>query len=163
MCTHDNFIVLPSWETRHLGPGPDIPLVTLSWHWANESLLYPNNAERMTKKGQAYIFTSLVLVDQGSNPWVRSPQSTKNGRKTLNSFGHCCHIRVYVLPPGSVARNHKRTHRTCTTLTSTINKSLQPVWAYICYNPVWLAITEIYFIQYGNVVSKRSLPYLIWY
>ena len=49
--------------------------VTLSWHWAIQSLLYPNNAERQVRKRQVSVLKSLVWLDQAmdSNSW--SPDS----------------------------------------------------------------------------------------
>ena len=45
---HGDFKVLPKWETKlpttKLPPWSNIYSVILSWHWANQSLLYPNNA-----------------------------------------------------------------------------------------------------------------------
>ena len=45
--------------------------VTLSWHWANQSLPYPNNAERQTRKQQLSTLKSLVWLELGSKT-VRS-------------------------------------------------------------------------------------------
>ena len=42
--------------------------ITLSWHWANQPLLYSNNAEHLARKQLAYILKSLVWLDRGSNP-----------------------------------------------------------------------------------------------
>ena len=52
----------------------------LSWHWANQPIPYPNNAERLNRKQQVSIFKSLVWLDQGSNPWVWicRPPKTRN-------------------------------------------------------------------------------------
>ena len=36
----------------------------LSWHWANQSLPYPNNAKRLARKWQESIWKSLVWLDQ---------------------------------------------------------------------------------------------------
>ena len=43
--------------------------VTFSWRWANQSLLYPNYAERLARTWQVSISNSLVWLDQDSNPW----------------------------------------------------------------------------------------------
>ena len=45
--------------------------VTLSWHWANESLPYPDNAEQVS------ILRSLVWFNQVSNP--QGPDSNQRG------------------------------------------------------------------------------------
>ena len=69
--------------------------VTLSWLWANQSLPYPNNAERQAKKWQISILKALVWLDQVSNPWApdSNPGSldspiSQNGRWPLYKFGH---------------------------------------------------------------------------
>ena len=43
------------WENRQLAPWPHIS-VTLSWHWANQALLYLNTIERLARKWQVYNF-----------------------------------------------------------------------------------------------------------
>ena len=53
--------------------------VTLSWHWANQSLPYPNNAKHLARKWQVYIFKSSVWLDQCSNMWVWMLRSSKTG------------------------------------------------------------------------------------
>ena len=75
--------------------------VTLSWHWANQSLPCHNNLKHLARKRQVSILKSFVLHDKGSNPPTKSeypnllkrligstPTSYLNGRQTLNSFGH---------------------------------------------------------------------------
>ena len=57
-------------------------LVILSWHWANQSLFYPNNAERLARKQQVSILKSLVSIDQDLNSWLRVTQSPKTGDKS---------------------------------------------------------------------------------
>ena len=42
--------------------------VTLSWHWANQSFPYRNNAEHQARKRQGSILKSSVWLYQGSNP-----------------------------------------------------------------------------------------------
>ena len=39
---------------------------TLSWKWANQSLSYPNNAQRLTMKWQVPILKRVVPLDQSS-------------------------------------------------------------------------------------------------
>ena len=86
--TYGHFIVLPHWETRPSAPWSEIPLshiIWLSWHWTNQSIHYTNsdnlNAERLSHlaRKQVSMFTALVWLDQGSNPWVQIPRSTKTG------------------------------------------------------------------------------------
>ena len=43
--------------------------VTLSWHWANQPLPYPNNESAWLRKQQMSIFKSLVWLNKGSNLW----------------------------------------------------------------------------------------------
>ena len=60
VCTHGDFIVLPHWHTschHH-----DL----ISWHWANQSLPFPNNDQHLARKQQVFILKSF---DQGSNLW----------------------------------------------------------------------------------------------
>ena len=61
--------------------------VALSWHWANQSLHYHNNAEHVARKWQVSIFRSLVWLAQSSN--LRGPNSpiSQNRKRTLYSFG----------------------------------------------------------------------------
>ena len=40
------------------------------WHWAKQSLPYPNKASRLAGKRQVSIFKSLVWLDQGSSKTV---------------------------------------------------------------------------------------------
>ena len=47
---------------------PSCHSVILYWHWANQSLPYPNNAESQATKWQVSILKSLVWLNQGSNP-----------------------------------------------------------------------------------------------
>ena len=42
--------------------------VTLSWHRANQSWIYPLNPERLARKQPVPIFTPLVWCGRGSNP-----------------------------------------------------------------------------------------------
>ena len=51
---------------------------TLSWHWANQSLSYPNNAERLDRKREVSIFESLAWLKQGLNPMIYQKQETDN-------------------------------------------------------------------------------------
>ena len=43
--------------------------VTLSWHWANQFLPYPNNAEHQAREWQVSILKSLVWFDQDLKTW----------------------------------------------------------------------------------------------
>ena len=68
------FIVLPHWsimsQTLGMIPHP----VTLSWHWVDQSWLYPVSLS--AKRGAAStIFTTLVCRGPGSNPWSPVPRS----------------------------------------------------------------------------------------
>ena len=54
--------MLPHWDNDLLSHS-----VTLSWHWANQSSPYPNNAERQAHERQVSILMSLVWLNQGSN------------------------------------------------------------------------------------------------
>ena len=52
--------------------------VTLCWHWAKQSLPYPNNAERLAGKRQAYIFLSHWFdLTRVQTCEVRIPRSSK--------------------------------------------------------------------------------------
>ena len=53
--THGKFIVLPHWETGHQHHDLISHSVTLSWHWSNQSIPYPNNAEHLARKWQVSI------------------------------------------------------------------------------------------------------------
>ena len=90
--THGNLIVLPHWDNRPPAPWAFIPL---SWHWANQSLPYPNNAECQARKWQVSILKSLVWLHQGStqqgpdsNPRGSDSPIFQYGSRTLYSFGH---------------------------------------------------------------------------
>ena len=82
--------------------------VTLSWHWANQSLHYPNNAKRKARKQHISILKSSVWLDQVLNPWAldTNPQSSdsltsQHGRRELYSFapslkvGSAHHINLW--------------------------------------------------------------------
>ena len=69
--------------------------VTLSWHWASQSLFYPNNAENQAWKGELSFRKSLVWLDQAaksqgpdSKPRGSDCLIPQNRRLTLYSFGH---------------------------------------------------------------------------
>ena len=69
--------------------------VILSWHWANESLPYPNNAEYQARKWQVSIVKSLVRLDPvsklqapDSNPQSLDSLISQNGRRVFYSFSH---------------------------------------------------------------------------
>ena len=53
----------------------------LSWHWANQSLPYPKNAEHLARKRQVAIVESLVWFSQGSNQHGPNPHISQNGRR----------------------------------------------------------------------------------
>ena len=53
--THCHVIVLLHWETRLSAPWTHS--LTLSWHWTNQSLPYPNNADHQLENG-TYTFVS---------------------------------------------------------------------------------------------------------
>ena len=76
MHTHGNFMVLPHWDTRPQDPWPD----PFSWHWANQSLPYPNNAERPASKWQVSILNWLVWLDHSlKSAMFGFPQPPKMG------------------------------------------------------------------------------------
>ena len=65
-----------------------------TWHWANQSLPYPINAECQARKLQVSILKSFVWLDQISHPQAldSNPQFSdflisQNGRQALYSFG----------------------------------------------------------------------------
>ena len=58
---------------------------SLSRHWANQSLPYPNNA----RKRQVSILKSLAWFDGVSNPRCSDSLISQNGRRKLYSLGHC--------------------------------------------------------------------------
>ena len=60
--------------------------ITLSWHWACQSLPYPNNTKRLTKKQQVYIFKSLVWFVPGVNPWGVNPMVSQTGCSTHSAI-----------------------------------------------------------------------------
>ena len=64
MHMHSNFMVLPQWETDH-----DLisHSVALCWHWANQSLPYPYNAEHLAWKCQVSIFKLLIWLNWEPN------------------------------------------------------------------------------------------------
>ena len=53
--------------------------VTLSWHWTNPSLPFPNHAERLARKRRESIVKSLVWLNWGSNYEVQIHQSPQMG------------------------------------------------------------------------------------
>ena len=66
--------------------------VTLSWHWANQALHCPNNAEHLASKWQqvSILYKSLVWLDNCSNPWF-----LPHSRPVLHRFGHSA---LYAFP-----------------------------------------------------------------
>ena len=68
--------------------------LTLSWHWANQSWLYPTNDVCLARKWQVSILKSLVWFDPGLNPQGLDSPISQNGGWALYSFGHsvCCHV-----------------------------------------------------------------------
>ena len=68
--THGSFIVLPYWDIRLLAPWPAIPL-TLSWHWANQCLPYPNNTAHQTRiqEPTSINFKVIGLTQPGFELW----------------------------------------------------------------------------------------------
>ena len=97
VCTHGDFIMLPHWDTRPPVPWPWSHSITLSWHWANQSLPYQyhNNAEHQARKRQVSILKSFFLLDQvlnlqARNSNLRSSNSpiSQNGRRALYLFGN---------------------------------------------------------------------------
>ena len=61
--------------------------VTLSCHWADQSLPYPNNVKCLARKWQvSIILKSLFWFNQGSKPWSsQSPISHNGRRRVLNN------------------------------------------------------------------------------
>ena len=51
--------------------------VIFSWHWTNHSLPYNDNAGHQVRKRQVSILTSMVLLNQGSNPPGSDSPNTK--------------------------------------------------------------------------------------
>ena len=87
VCTNYDFIVLPHWEMNLISHW-----FTLSWHWANQSLSYPNIAKHLPRKRQVSIFKSLVWLDGGFESHYLS-----------SSFGHPIWFGfVVVLYPGNI-------------------------------------------------------------
>ena len=78
VCTRDNFVVLPHWETRSPAPYLDILL------WANQSLSYLNNAEHLARKQQIFNFLShwfdstRFLTREARAPMIQSPRSVQD-------------------------------------------------------------------------------------
>ena len=95
LCTHGNFIVLPTGKSGHQYHDLISHSVTLSWYWTNQSLPYPNNAEHQDKERQVSMLKSLVWFDQGLKPhgpdlnlWSSDSPIPQNGRRMVYSFGH---------------------------------------------------------------------------
>ena len=90
MYTYGKLIVLSHWESK-----PPVPMIShsliLFWYWANQSLFYPNNADPLTRKWQISLFTSLVGLNQVSNPCVQTPQSTSRRRVLYSPQLHYLH------------------------------------------------------------------------
>ena len=91
-------IVLPHYQT--VGTMICYPdSVTLSWHWENQSLHYPHNAERQAREWQVSNFKSnqwhwfdLTRIRK-LEVWVRTrdlriPRSPRTGGGCYYSFGH---------------------------------------------------------------------------
>ena len=76
--THVDFIVLPQGNLAW-APWPISHSVTLFWHWPNQYLPYPINAELGSNKHQ--FDKSLVWVDEEPNS--RSPSRTQGPRSTI--------------------------------------------------------------------------------
>ena len=94
--THGDFIVLPHLNTRPPAPWPASHSVTLSWHWANQSLPNPNNAKHQARKRQVLILKSLVWLDKVLNLWAPDSNlrpldslTLQSGRRALYSL-RCC-------------------------------------------------------------------------
>ena len=65
--------------------------VTLSWHWVNQFLHYPNNVEHQARKQKVSIVKSLFWnrpgfekkKDPDSNPWPLDSPTSQNGKRAL--------------------------------------------------------------------------------
>ena len=76
---------IPATYNIILGRQPDNFIShELSWHWANQSLSFPNNAECMVRNAwlgsaKTSMFMSVIWLDQGWKLWVQIPRSPKTG------------------------------------------------------------------------------------
>ena len=85
-----SYIVLPHWsimpQTLDMIPHP----VTLSWHWVNQSELYPvwvPSEEQLVP-----FLTTLVCQGPGSNPWPPAPQSRHSTEWAAGASCSCCMV-----------------------------------------------------------------------
>ena len=63
--------------------------VTLSWYWANQSLLRPNNAKHLARKQQVSSFYVIGLIQPGFKP-MRSPNlTTSRSTNSATPTGLC--------------------------------------------------------------------------
>ena len=79
-------VTLQSQPLRNQAASTMTHSVTLSWHWANESLPYPNNAECLARKWQVSILKSLVSLTSGWNPEGSDSLVSQNGKLTFYSL-----------------------------------------------------------------------------
>ena len=95
--THCDFIVQPQWDTRLVVP---FHSDALSWHQANQSLPYPNNAECHQ---QVSILKSLVRLDQRSNPHGPDSNPTRFRFPNLSAWGMDA---LLIRPPHLILMKH---------------------------------------------------------
>ena len=67
VCPHGDVIVRTNWETRLPAPWPNNLLSHIILTCANQSLPCSNNADRLARKWQVYLFMSLVWLHHGTD------------------------------------------------------------------------------------------------
>ena len=87
--THCHFIMLPHWKTRLSAPWTHS--VTLSWHWTNKSLPYPNNADHHLGSD-----TYTILSHWFDSIKVRTSEVLKYCVKSRIRTHTSCHSRATV-------------------------------------------------------------------
>ena len=76
--------------------------VTLSWHWANQFLLYPDNGKCLARKQQVSILKSLVWLHPDSNPRGSNSPISQDWRWTVIPSG----ANIYVTYAHNVWKRH---------------------------------------------------------
>ena len=128
--------------------------VTLSWHWANQSLAYLNNIERLTRKRQVSILMSLVWLDQGSKP--RGLDSVLIHHSPL--YAMTCHYSPFIMTYHYEYISHdlllvgkQICIYLCTSIYTSITQNI--LYAHSSHSPQGL-------LEHGLVIYCSSLPNL---
>ena len=119
--------------------------VTLSWNCTNQSLPYPNYAERLVRKCQVSILKSLLWLCRDSNRQSSDFLFSQNGKRTLYSFGD---PRLVSLLGRRICASHCTTSRAliqCTYIMAAywlFSSSVVHWWSSSCFN-AWVRVTMV--------------------